>query len=72
MRYFFNLQDGIAEVDLIGSEFPDLETARWQAIRFAGEVLQSEPWHLADGPLQVLVHNQDCSETFRIAVEMKP
>ena len=39
-RYFFNVQDGQSSPDREGTELPDLETARAEAVRLSGEVLR--------------------------------
>ncbi len=41
-RYFLHVMDGRALVDNEGSEFPDLNRARGEAIRIAGKILQDE------------------------------
>ena len=42
-RYHFHCVDGSRIPDYDGMSLPDLATARQEAVRFAGEVLQSEP-----------------------------
>jgi len=42
-RYFFNLADEAYPIDLQGTEFPSLDDARAEAVRFAGEVLRERP-----------------------------
>lgn len=48
-RYFFHSVDGQLDVDEEGSELPNLAAARVRAIRYAGDVLTSEPEVLWDG-----------------------
>ena len=38
-RYFFHVTDGQALFDKEGTEFPDLKSARAEAVRTAGEIL---------------------------------
>lgn len=38
--FHFNISDGALEPDLRGTELPDLQTARREAIRLLGEVLR--------------------------------
>ncbi len=42
-RYFFNLKDGRTTLDHEGTELPDIQTARREAVRFTGEVLRDRP-----------------------------
>jgi hypothetical protein len=39
-RYFFNVIDGYAVPDLIGTELPDLYTAQAEAIRASSDMLR--------------------------------
>ena len=39
-RYHFNIQDGQDYPDLVGSEYPDLESVRTEAVRRSGELLR--------------------------------
>jgi hypothetical protein len=48
-RYFFHTADGSRERDSDGMLLVSLDAARVQAIRFAGEVLSTEPEVLWDG-----------------------
>jgi hypothetical protein len=52
-RYYFHLNDGHESLDDLGSEFPDIQAARREAVKYSGEVLrdgaggslwQGEPW----------------------------
>lgn len=42
-RYFFNVVEDNHKVDVVGADFPDAETARMEAVRFAADLLKSEP-----------------------------
>ena len=42
-RYFFNIVEDDHKVDTIGADFPNPEIARMEAVRFAGQMLKSEP-----------------------------
>jgi len=42
-RYFFNLADEAYPIDLQGAEFPSLDDARAEAVRFAGDVFRERP-----------------------------
>ena len=41
-RYFFHIHDGYSAMDTVGTELPDWQTARREAIRLAGMVLADE------------------------------
>ncbi|WP_426959566.1 DUF6894 family protein [Muricoccus radiodurans] len=63
-RYFFHVHDGQASPDLEGTELPDLEAARRQAVDTAGLTLRESqarpreglPWRMevADGSGAIL------------------
>lgn len=42
-RYFFDIKDGQEFLDEDGSEWPDLEAARIEAVRYSAEVLKEMP-----------------------------
>ncbi|MDH7975941.1 hypothetical protein QH494_27495 [Sphingomonas sp. AR_OL41] len=47
-RYFFDIKDGEEHIDGEGSEWPDLDAVRHEAIRLSGEILKEMPesfWH---------------------------
>lgn len=48
-RYHFNVYDGETFIDTIGTELPDEWTARQEAIRTAGRILDDERHRLALG-----------------------
>jgi hypothetical protein len=39
-RYFFNVHDGISIADVVGSEHPDIESARCEAVETIAERLR--------------------------------
>jgi hypothetical protein len=56
-RYYFNVHDGKVMRDKLGSEFPDLDAARNEAITASAEMLRSlrDPmfWNGADWTMSV-------------------
>ena len=42
-RYFFNVEDGASIPDKIGTELPNLRSARMEAVRLSGKLLHEEP-----------------------------
>ena len=42
-RYFFDIVDGEDLPDLLGSEWPDIQAARIEAVRYSAEVLKEMP-----------------------------
>ena len=42
-RFFFHRTDGTFDPDNEGTDFPDLATARSEAIRFAAETVRDDP-----------------------------
>lgn len=42
-RYHFNVEDGESIPDLEGAELPDLASARAEAVRLAGRLLDDDP-----------------------------
>ena len=48
-RYFFNIVEDGHKVDAIGADYLDAEIARMEAVRFAGEMLKSEPERIWKG-----------------------
>jgi hypothetical protein len=54
-RYYFHIEDDRTEIDQIGTELPDLEAARAEAVRATGEILRNgsardlwsgKPWRM--------------------------
>lgn len=41
-RYHFNVYDGVSSLDLDGTELPDVQAARVEGIRLAGEILKDD------------------------------
>ena len=41
-RYFFDVHDGYSSTDTDGTELPDWQTARREAVRLAGQILTDE------------------------------
>lgn len=59
-RYFFATADGTREPDDVGTELPNLATARVEAIKYAGEVLSDHPEIIWDGEdFRVEVSDED-------------
>ena len=48
-RYFFNIYDGVDELDLTGTELEDWTEARLEAVRFAGVIIRDDAKRLALG-----------------------
>lgn len=74
--YYFDVNDGTREPDLTGSEFASLDTARTQAIRYAGELLRDNADAIWDGNgLRVEVSDERRTPIFAIvtsAIELFP
>ena len=54
-RYYFHVEDAHTEIDEVGVELPNLEAARNEAVRTAGEILRDgaaknlwggKPWRM--------------------------
>ena len=55
-RFFFHVCDGEEYIDLQGTKLPNLESARMEAVRFAGELLAEKPkkfWSSGEWTLRV-------------------
>ena len=48
-HFHFNVYDGVSDTDRIGTELPNWQAARLEAIRRAGEILKDDPRRLALG-----------------------
>ncbi|GJD96606.1 DUF6894 family protein [Methylobacterium iners] len=48
-RYFFNVHDGRSKLDTEGTELPDWQTARREAVRLASGILRDEADRLSFG-----------------------
>lgn len=58
-RFFFHVRDGADYVDLQGTELPDLDAARHEAVRFAGTLLIEKPdtfWAAGEWTMRVTDH----------------
>ena len=44
-RYFFNVHDGHSCLDTEGTELVNLDTARREGLRFAGQVIEDQNQH---------------------------
>jgi hypothetical protein len=71
-RYYFHVMDGRATIDEDGTELPDVEAARDEAIRTAGEILASGGASLADGhPWNMTVADQDGKTVLTLRFKME-
>ena len=48
-RYFFDIRDGEYLADEVGTDLPDIEAARVQAVVLSGGLLQERPSKFWDG-----------------------
>ena len=48
-RYFFHVRDGHDMPDLDGTELPNAETARREAVQMAGRLIADRPLQFVDG-----------------------
>ncbi|BCA59255.1 DUF6894 family protein [Sphingomonas sp. HMP6] len=74
-RYFFDISDGSDFRDLEGSEWPDLDAARIEAVRYSAEILREMPERVLESrtwKMTVSDHNRDHLFTLRFTVEMAP
>ena len=59
-RFFFHHTDGAFDPDDEGTEFPDLATARVEAVRYAAEVVRYRPYEVwAGDTFRIEVSDQD-------------
>ena len=66
-RYFFHTLDGFLDLDQEGTELADDNAARLQAVRYIGELLQSDPNYIWDGhALRVNVTNETGKAVFTV------
>ena len=68
-RYFFHISGALEFQDDQGTEFGDVERARIEAVRFAGELLFSEPKHLLSRSHWVVTMTDGKDALFEIKVE---
>lgn len=43
MRYFFNIAGAVYDPDVVGTELPDLASARLEAVKYSAETLRDRP-----------------------------
>ena len=68
-RYFFNLADGVLDLDAEGYELPGLLEARTEAVVYAASVLRHRPEEVwAEGTWRVEVTDERGSFLFAIVV----
>ncbi|MGI3902394.1 MAG: DUF6894 family protein [Janthinobacterium lividum] len=48
-RFFFHRADGVFDPDEVGSELPDLASARIEAVRFAADSIRDQPMEVWQG-----------------------
>ncbi|MBE7244933.1 MAG: hypothetical protein INR63_08285, partial [Actinomycetospora chiangmaiensis] len=48
-RFYFHVHDGHSELDPDGTELPDWQSARLEAIRLAGDILKQDAHRIALG-----------------------
>ena len=66
-RYFFHSLDGYADIDDLGSELEDDDSARTQAVMFLAELLRDNPTQVWDGQaLRVKVTDADGAVLFTV------
>jgi hypothetical protein len=66
-RYFFNVIEDNHKVDVVGVDYPDAETARMEAVRFAADLLKAEPERAWKGA-ELRVEAKDVWETLLFTV----
>lgn len=62
-RYHFNVEDGRSTPDPEGTELPDLESARREAVRLAGRLLDDDPAQFWSHGLWRVVVTDDAGRT---------
>lgn len=59
-RYYFHICDGAQDIDELGHECPDDQSARREAIRYGAGLLSDDPDIIAaDNELRINVTNED-------------
>ena len=59
-RFFFHHTDGVFDPDNEGTDCPDLETARAEAVRFAAELVRARPQEVwSGGTFRIEVSDED-------------
>ena len=57
-HFYFDITDGVFEQDLVGCELASIDSARTEALKFAGELLRHHSGGIWDGhDLVVTVHD---------------
>lgn len=70
-RYFFNVHDGGSSPDQEGTELPDDDAARQEAVDFAGRMLSDEASRFAPGDeLHIEVTDTTRMALFRLDVRL--
>ena len=67
-RYFFNIHDGVDRRDQDGIDFPDVTSARGEAVRATGEILRDEDGKLIGKSWVMEVTDEDGHAVLRIGV----
>ncbi|HVI30841.1 DUF6894 family protein [Phenylobacterium sp.] len=65
-RYHFNVEDGQSIPDPEGTVLPDLESARREAVRLAGRLLDDDPAHFWSSGAWRVVVTDDAGRTLFI------
>ncbi|WP_404366818.1 DUF6894 family protein [Sphingomonas sp. MMS24-J45] len=74
-RYFFDISDGSDFRDLDGSEWPDLDAAKIEAVRYSAEILREMPERVIESRAWKMAVSDDKREhlfTLRFTVELAP
>ncbi|WP_334161221.1 DUF6894 family protein [Phenylobacterium sp.] len=65
-RYHFNVEDGRSIPDPEGTELPGLESARREAVRMAGRLMEDDPAHFWSTGAWSVVVTDDADRTLFI------
>jgi hypothetical protein len=69
-RFHFNLDDHRKDLDEEGTELPNEDVARIEAVKFAGAYLSERPDLVSEGlRFRVIVTNDDGRELFEVKIE---
>lgn len=71
-RYFFDIVDGEDLPDLVGSEWPDIQAARVEAVRYSAEVLKEMPdrfWNAEEWTMTVSTAEKTPQFTLKFIAE---
>jgi hypothetical protein len=74
-RYYFDIKDGQDFPDAEGSEWPDLNAARVEAVRYAAEVIKEMPerfWHCETWLMSVSDQHRQPLFTLKFIAETSP